>query len=251
MMESRDIIISANACGGKMKCTIEAEKFSQPPIVLTVPGGGTSEGFRRLAQGYRMNHSVLDRFLSVQLGRKGLFKKVKPRRIFLVSYGDGWPWVAEVLRSKKDVLRIDTVLVMNGITTRSLKAWTEFAVRAEPRNNAPKLWLVHNQLKGVSPAHKRIINAAKDAGLAVAPSYFDEPSEIFPIKVYSKNERPKIKLFHSDPLAEMERAGNVARFEYAGKTAHDELYVVHHVQPRFWHWLRHLWKDTYSGVFYA
>jgi hypothetical protein len=234
-----------------MKCTVEANKFSQPPVVLTVPGG-SSEGFRRTAQGYRLNHSVLDRFLSVHLGRKGLFNKIRPRRICLVSFGDGWPWVAEILRSKKDVPRIDTVLMINGITTRSLKAWTDFAAKAESRANAPRLWLVHNRLNGVTPAHKRIIKAASSGVQVVVPNYISNSGDdFFPIKVYSKNERPKTKLFHHDPLVEVDRAGNVARFEYAGNTEHDELYLVHHVQPRFWRWLRDLWKDPYSGVFYT
>lgn len=254
-MESRDIIISVNACGGKMKCQVEAQKFNCPPIVLTVPGG-SADGFRKTAQAHRKNHTVLDSFLAVMLGRKGLSKKVKPRRICLVSWGEGWTWISEVLQAKKDVPRIDTVLVMNGAS--SSKAWLEFAARCEGRMNSSKLWLVHNQIKKVEPANKRIFKAVTDRNVRInIPSYIGSGgaagcvSEGFPIRVYSKTETPKTKFFHHDPLMEVERAGNVARFEYGGNSAHDELYLAHHVQPRFWHWLRDLWKDPYSGVFYA
>lgn len=249
-MESRDIIISANACGGKMKCKAEAEKFDSPPVVLTVPGG-SADGFRKTAQAHRRKHSVLDNFLSVMLGRKGLAKKVKPRRVCLISLGDGWTWISQVLQAKRDADRIDTVLVMNGASAS--KAWLDFAVRAEPDPNAPKLWLVHNQIKKVEPANKRIMSVIKARNIrAVAPVSLNVTSyELFPIRVYSKTETPKTKFYHHDPLMEVDRAGNAARYEYGGHTVHDELYIAHYVQPRFWHWLRELWKAPDYGVFYT
>jgi hypothetical protein len=87
----RDIIISAFACGGKMSCKKEAEKFAEPPLVLTVPGGSSS-GFRKTGMKYKKNNTILDNFL------KAKAKNVTPRRICLVTFSAGWAWSTEILR---------------------------------------------------------------------------------------------------------------------------------------------------------
>ena len=255
-MEERDIIVAAFACGGKMKCRNEAEKFSEPPLVINVPGG-SSAGFTKTAQTFRAQNSVLDNFFA---SRREM-KKIKPRRVCIVSFSAGWAWTTGVLRAKKDIERIDTVIVMDGIHTPSLNAWFDFAtLAAQGGNNSPKLWLVHTQIKppfvSAKTTNTKIIDTARERvgddtpEIAIPDYIWDAQIENSPISIYSKIEKPRHKLYHTDPLETFEHVGNVARFEYTGGKAQDHIYNAQYTQPRFWQWLREVWANSTSGVFF-
>jgi hypothetical protein len=251
-MEERDIIISAFACGGKMSCQKEAEKFAEPPLVLTVPGGSSS-GFRKTGMKYKSGNTILDNFL------KDKAKNVKPRRICLVTFSAGWAWSTEVLRTKLDPSRIDTVIVMDGIHTRSLDGWFRYAeLCVKGGKNGPKLFMAHTQIKPPFVSSKttntNIINSAREVDdgswLITVPTYVWDVDLEKPISVYSKIENPKTKIFQDDPLHTFEAVGNVVRVEYEGGKAQDHIYNAQYSQPRYWEWLRNLWKDPNAGVRY-
>lgn len=246
----KDIIITAFACGGKMKCQEEAAKFADPPLVINVPGGSQT-GFRNTAQKYRKNNTILDNFL------KNYAKDVTPRRICLVSFSAGWSWSTEVLRAPADPARIDTVLVMDGIHTRSLDCWFNYAELCLKTD--AKLFLAHTQIKppfiSSTATNTNIINHAREIGTnkdpITIPEYIWDVTLESPISVYSNIENPKTKTYSKDPLDSFEAVGNVARFEYEGGKAQDHIYNAHYTQPRFWNWIRNLWANPDYGVKYS
>ena len=245
-MNKQDVIVTAFACGGKMKCRKEAEKFKEPPIILNVPGGSI-EGFVKTAQTFRAKNSVLDNFFA---SRREL-KKIQPRRVCIVSFSDGDAWTTSVLRANKDIKRIDTAIVMDGVHTHNLKAWIDFAKLAAVGENAPKLWLAHTQL--TKKTNAKIVEKVNNTNnqQIIIPDYIKNAQIENSISVYSKTERPKHKLYHIDPLCSFESFGNVARFEYDGNKEQDQIYNAQYTQPRFWQWLREIWADPTTGVFWS
>jgi hypothetical protein len=247
----RDIVISAFACGGKMSCKKEAEKFKEPPYLVTVPGGSSS-GFRKTGMKYKKGNTILDNFL------KAKAKSIKPRRICMITFSAGWAWSTEVLRTKLDPSRIDAVIVMDGIHTRNLDGWYRFAELAA--KGGPKLFMAHTQIKppfvSAKATNTKIIDSARSKAtngqhLITVPSYVWDVDLEKPISIYSKIERPKTKIYHDDPLHTFEAVGNVVRVEYEGGKAQDHIYNAQYSQPRYWHWLRDLWADPNSGVRYG
>ena len=244
-MEERDIIISAFAGGGKMSCKKEVAKFKEPPHLITVPGG-TSSGFRKTALSYRKNNTILDNLF------RDKAKNIKPRRVAMITFADGWSWSTEVLRAKLDIPRIDTIIVMDGIHTRSLNGWYNFAKLAA--FGKPRLFMAHTQIKpscvSAKATNTNIIDSVfpKIKGRLNVPRYIWDAALEKPISVYSKSEHPKTKMYQKDPLHTLEVVGNVVRVEYEGSKAQDHTYNAQYVQPRFWEWLRNLWDDPESGV---
>jgi hypothetical protein len=250
-MAERDIIISAFACGGKMSCKKEAAKFKDPPLVLTVPGGSSS-GFRKTGLKYKKGNTILDNFL------KDKAKNVTPRRVALVSFSAGWAWSTEVLRTKLDPERIDTVIVMDGIHTRNLDGWFRYAELCV--KGGSKLFMAHTQIKppfvSSTATNTKIIDsvrskASKGQPLITIPSYVWDVDLEKPVSIYSKIENPKTKIYQDDPLHTFEAVGNVVRVEYEGGKAQDHIYNAQYAQPRYWQWLRELWDDPNYGVKYG
>ena len=235
-----------------MSCKTESEKFKDPPYLITVPGGSSS-GFRKTGMKYKKNNSILDNFL------KAKAKNIKPRRICMITFSAGWAWSTEVLRTKLDPARIDTVVVMDGIHTRSLDGWyrfAELALRGGP--NGPRLFMAHTQIKPPFVSSKttntKIIDSARSKAnknyLITIPTYIWDADLEKPVSIYSKIENPKTKIYHDDPIDTFEAVGSIARVEYKGGKAQDHIYNAQYTQPRFWHWLRDLWADPNSGVRY-
>lgn len=239
-MDKRDVIVAAFACGGKMKCKKEAEKFSEAPLVINVPGGSVS-GFVETAKMFRSKNSILNNFFASH--------NIKPRRVCLIGFSDGWSWITQILRAKKDVNRIDTIITLDSAHTPNLRAWNEFAKLAGKGGiKAPKLWMAHTQTK--SPPNVKILKSINsNAREIIVPDYIKNAQiEKSPVSVYCKAEKPRYKLFHSDPLYSIEIIGNAVRFEYEGNTGQDHTYLAHYVQPRFWRWLKDIWNNPKNGV---
>lgn len=243
---SRDIIITAFSCGGKMKCKKEALLFKDPPLILNIPGG-SKDGFIKTAKSIKDKGSILDPLFNA--------KNINPRRVCLISFDVGWSWVTEVLRCKKDLSRIDTILIIDGIHTSSLQAWIKYAKLAVEGDS--RLWMVHTQNQPAQGTSARTTNAkiAKRVKLELpiitVPDYIlnVEPFEK-PITIYSKHDTPKRKIYQKDSLCLFEQYGNLVRFEYQGNKTQDQIYTTQYVQPIFWKWLRELWEAE-DGVLFT
>lgn len=265
MSTPRDVIISAFACGGKMSCRKQAEEFADPPLVININSsigvsteGGTVQGFRKAASELRADSgSVIE----------GLFRrqnlKQPPRRVALVSYLDGWSFIHEAL--KYDNARIDTVIVLDGINTRSVDPWMGYA--AQCLQGKQRLWMAatlapHKTAKSnrsctnivllnESP-HESYDNCHTDPSV-VLPEYITNVDLGKGISIYSKDENPKTKIFQEDTLRgrvynRSKNGGSLVYLHYDGKTRQDQTYIQQYVQPRLWRWLAEEWKDTSTGT---
>ncbi|NJO18548.1 MAG: hypothetical protein HC877_23305 [Thioploca sp.] len=129
-----DIILCAFNCGGSFNCSEEAEKFSQPPKLVYIPGNG-SNAFKQYAINNHKNDSVLDNILK-DVGR-----------VALITFSAGWGFTTEVLKSKKDRERIDTIILLDGLHQTTLDDWKAFVLLAgRGGKNAPKLWMLIHRL---------------------------------------------------------------------------------------------------------
>jgi hypothetical protein len=244
---SKDVIISALACGGKMSCYKQAAEFNEPPVVINInssagvsTGGSTVQGFRKAAGTYKKNGqgSILNGVLGTQ-------KNLEPRRVAIVSYLDGWSFIHEILKTP-DWERIDTVIVLEGLNTRSTQIWERYA-------NRGRLWLAYTKAP-----HKTA--SCQSAARNIVPFFINECRTELPeyllhakldksISIYSKTENPKTKIFHEDPLLCGEWASrSIVALPYNGKTVQDQTYIQQYVQPRLWRWLAELWSDSTTGV---
>lgn len=247
-MVKRDVIISALACGGKMSCRKQAVEFGDPPAVISInsstgvsTGGGTIDGFRKAAQEYKKqgNGSILQGVFNTQ-------KNLQPNRVALVSYLDGWSFINEVVKSD-DFTRIDTIIVLEGLNTRSsslLRQWEDFA-------DKKKLVLVYSQAPHKTASSKsacsKIVTPFINEKRLELPEYIKSPAWDKSISIYSKTETPKTKIYHSDPLVNSWYSKSIMALEYAGKQSQDQTYIQQYVQPRIWQWLREQWKDPTTG----
>lgn len=243
----RDVIVSILACGGKMSCHKQAQEFESLPHVLNInsstgPTGGTAGGFRSVAKELKSKGSILGPLFRNQ--------NIKPNRVCLISYLCGWSFIHEVLKTD-DYKYIDTIIVLEGLNTRSVNPWIQYA-------NVGRLWMAQTEA-----THKTASSRVTAKNIAC-----DFPNEVivdFPgitdivldksISIYSKTETPKTKIFQEDPfikeqsLVTRDSYGNVACLQYRGKQAQDQTYIQQYVQPRLWKELRELWKNPDGIVF--
>jgi hypothetical protein len=241
-MGARDVIITALACGGKMSCRKQAAEFAEPPAIISInsstgvsTGGGTVQGFRKAASEYRKSGdgSVLKGVLKTQ-------KNLRPRRIALVSYLAGWSFIHELLKYDFPVA-INTIIVLDGINTRSIDPWEGYAAHG-------KLWLAfsqstHKTASSRSAANK--LNSLLPGHPKDLPKYLAEAQLEKSVSIYSKNETPKTKIYHTDPLVKStyttQDGSELMSLEYKGAQSQDQTYVQQYVQPRLWRLLREHW----------
>ena len=247
-MVNRDVIVSALACGGKMSCHKQAAEFENPPVVINInsstgvsTGGGTVQGFRQAAAQYKDhgNGSILQGVFNTQ-------KNLQPNRVALVSYLDGWSFVNEVVKSD-DFERIDTIIVLEGLNTRSaplLQQWEDFA-------DKHRLVMVYSQVPHKTASSKsacsKIVGSFINESRLELPEYIKSPAWDKSISIYSKTETPKTKIYHADTLVNSWYSKSVMALEYSGKQSQDQTYIQQYVQPRIWQWLREQWKDPTTG----
>lgn len=245
MSTPRDVIISAFACGGKMSCHKQAEEFADPPLVININSslgvsteGGTIQGFKNAATQFRKlgNGSVLKGILRTQ-------KNLTSRRICLVSYKEGWGFIHELLKYDFPV-GISNIIVLDGLNTRSLDPWEGYAIHGN-------LWLAYSQRKHKTASSKsaanKLISLVEGKSIEL-PKYILEPNFEKSISIYSKDEIPKTKIYHKDPLVKstytVQDRSQLMTLEYEGNQAQDQTYIQQYVQPRLWRWLAEEWKDT-------
>lgn len=219
--------------------------------MINVPGGSV-DGFVKTAAKYKEKSSILNNLFA-----QSLPKNIKPKRVALISFSHGWSWSTQVLRCKKDISRIDSVIVMDGINTPSLKAWNDYAkLASEGGNNSPKLWMAHTQVKpekgpSTKNTNAKIIKSCQvDSNTNIkVPNHIAKLKLDKPIKVYCNAVKPHHKIYMKDSLINTDIVGNVVRCEYEGSMPQDLTYNSQYVQPRFWEWLRQVWEKD-AGVKY-
>ena len=250
-MAKKDVIISALACGGKMSCSKEAQKFRKPPEVININSsngvsthGGTVQGFRKAAAEYKKNGngSIIDGVLSTK-------KNLEANRICLVSYLDGWSFINEIVKSDLDYELIDTIILLEGLNTRSnvaLRAWNRYVTHtdgslimacteakhktAPSKTMSKKVYLLSDSRKPDATAETWI------------PSYIQDAKLDKSISIYSKAETPKTKIFHEDTLKGAYTNYGTTLLEYSGNKTQDQTYIQQYVQPRIWRWLKESWE---------
>jgi|SRR5690606_14640682 len=241
----KDVIISVLACGGKMSCRKQAVEFENPPSIININsstgasvGTGTAKGFRDLARDLKSNGSILAPLFRSQ--------NIKPRRVCLISYLYGWSFIHEILKTE-DYKHIDTIIVLEGLNTRSLNPWIRYA-------NNGRLWMAQTEMP-----HK--IASSKSTAKAITCNFINERIVDFPsvtdvalekpISIYSKLENPKTKIFQEDPLIKTQSlvTRSVSCLQYKGKQVQDQTYIQQYVQPRLWKALKEQWKDPSGIVF--
>jgi hypothetical protein len=258
MGQKRDVIISALACGGKMSCRKQAAEFDDPPLVINInssigvpTNNATVRGFRKTASAVRSHlsgcgSSVLRTLFSSQ--------KVEPRRVALVSYLEGWSFIHEILKTD-DAARIDTIIVLDGINTKSLGPWFRY-LDGYCLTGPSKLWLAtshsaHKTAKSLGVG-VRLTKETDETWQVPLPEYITNVDLGTGVSIYSKDENPKTKIFQQDTLREQvnivsPKGGGFSFLGYEGKLKQDQTYVQQYVQPRLWKRLAEQWKDPTTG----
>jgi hypothetical protein len=222
MTVSKDIIISALSCGGKMSCRKEAEKFSSKPSVITVSGG--NDGFCKRAKEVKKNGSIIDGVIP---------KTVKPNRICLISYLNGADFIHEVIKNDESH-RLHTVILLEDEKYRSYKKFKDLESKALA--GEVNLWVVKASIGKVKAKHGTL------------PEYIKSPSFDKPISIYSKSETPKTKIYQKDTLVDYNHDGGYWCLLYEGRQTQDKIYIQQYVQPRIWRWLRETWETEESTL---
>jgi len=250
-MDERDVIISVLGCGGKMSCAKEAKKFKNPPLVVNInssggisTGGGTVQGFRKAAKEYKTNGSIID----------GILEKhnVTPRRICLVSYLDGWSFIHEILKVEPE--RVCEVICLEGLNTKSTSVWSDYAFEV----GHDIIFAYTERTHKTASSRSAAMSVMKDL-VAGDTGYFDKQNkrkilEHSPdsddlkksISIYSKNETPKTKIYHKDPILKSYRVQGVQSFLFSGKKLQDQTYIQQYVQPKLWEVLKRKWDKDYE-----
>lgn len=256
-MGQRDVIISALACGGKMSCNKQAAEFNDPPAIISInsgigvpTGGGTVEGFKQTASALRSKTNGRTSVLQTLFDKQ----KIQPRRVALVSFLDGWSFIHEVLKTD-DIERIDTIIVLDGLNSRSLQPWFKY-LNDRCMNGPSKLWIAcshspHKTAKSLASG-SRLQKAANSSECSDLPESILKPDLGDGISIYSKDENPKTKIFHEDTLDDFFntnslQGGGFSFLSYLGKSKQDQTYVQQYVQPRLWKRLTEQWKDPNLG----
>ena len=266
MGQKRDVIISALACGGKMSCRKQAAEFDDPPLVININSSigvpthnATVQGFRKTASALRVpvgGHR--SSWGSSVLRTLFLNQKIEPRRVALVSYLEGWSFIHEILKTD-DAARIDTIIVLDGINTKSLKPWFQY-LDGYCLTGPSKLWLANSH---VSHKTAKSLGAGNHLSLyketrtdeswhVPLPEYITNVDLGTGVSIYSKDENPKTKIFQQDTLRERvnivsPEGGGFSFLGYEGKFKQDQTYVQQYVQPRLWRRLSEQWKDPTNG----
>lgn len=249
-MSNTDVIISALACGGKMSCRKQADEFKETPAVISInssigvsTGGGTVQGFRQAASALKSTSNGKKSILEPLFDRQ----KITPRRVALVSYLEGWSFINEVVKSD-DFLRIDTIIVLEGLNTRSdslLRQWEHW-------EDKKKLVLAYTQSPHKTASSKsgcsKLVTAFINEKEIDVPKYIKSPILENSISIYSKSEIPKTKIYHKDTLVKTWNSKSIMALEYEGKQSQDRTYIQQYVQPRLWRWLVDRWEDPTTGL---
>lgn len=247
MKKKENIIISVSACGGKMNCRKQAAEFSNPPVVINInssngagisTGGATIQGFKDAAKAYKEGQkNILDNIL--------LKSNIKnPEKICLISYLDGWSFIHEILKTqakqKYDFSNDNiTIIILEGLNSRNLDCWKYYL------KTGGNLWLAYTErthkIISCKAAAQNLLKNCRKTNNEI-PEYITSLDFDKSVSIYSKQEQPKTKIYHSDPFIKGVNKGNLCCLQYGGKQLQDQTYIQQYVQPRLWRWLKEKWE---------
>jgi hypothetical protein len=258
----RDVILTAYACSPQAPCSQWAEEFfTEAPLVLRVPGSpGTflKKGRQWAATGDAFR-AALDELVPghrVQIRRRGL-----------VTFSGGWQLGHQILLKEQD--RLDAYILEEGIHSRDLDHWVNFATRAA--NGDAWMAMAHSQIappyvstkETNETVFRRAVerNDASEAPrtkLEELPDYLANPEipedgiriTVSAVKDLSSGKvvlPAQTKVWDKDCLESWDNRGNLYLFEYAGNDRSDHCYIAWHVAPRLWKLLADRWREVPAG----
>lgn len=243
---ARDVVLSAFACSTQAPCGSWAKQwFRDEPLVLIVPGNGgdfiqrgrewaaTGDAFRAALKQLSPAHA------DMEIGRRAL-----------VTFSAGWQLGDEILKSKADRELLDSYLVEDGIHTKALDHWVDFATRAA--KSEAMLVMAHTRIVppfiSTKETNTTIFNRVNVALGPETNPYRVEPTVVtkpeFPaggVSIRAGNP-PTLHTWNEDPLVTWESRGDLYRFEYDGSDGASHMYISWNVAPRLWQMLANRWN---------
>jgi hypothetical protein len=263
---ARDVIMTAYACSSQAPCSKWGrELFADEPIIISVPGsGGTflKKGRQWAATG--------DAFRAALQELAPQHKDVEIRRRAIITFSAGWLLPHHILISPKEQQLLDACIMEDGLHTKDLDHWVNFATRAVKSD----AWMVmaHSQIvppfasakeTNESIFHQAIRRDDADPNspktkIDALPEFLGSPSvpaEGIRITVSAvKDANGKVvmpaqtKVWRKDCLSTWDNRGNLYLLEYEGNDRPDHVYIAFHVQPRLWKLLAAHWGPRTSPL---
>jgi len=258
-MPARDVILTAYACSSQAPCSKWAKLFDEEPIILAVPGSGGTF----LKKG-RQWGATGDAFRAALRELAPEHKDVEIRRRGLVTFSAGWQLGHHMLLNTKEQELLDAYILEDGLHSKDLDHWVNFATRAA--NGDAWMALAHSQI--VPPfvstketneevfrraVERNDMSSAPRTKLEALPDYLanpEIPSDGVKITVSAvKDTSGKVvmpaqtKVWEKDCLVSWDNRGNLYLFEYAGNDRPDHCYIAWNVAPRLWKLLAEHWNE--------
>ena len=252
-MTKRDVIITVFANSTQSPYELWAkEYFSEPPIILTVPGNGGSD-FRAHAQAWAKTG---DCFRAALKQLKPEYKDVEIGRRGLITFSVGWSFFDVLGKFPNEIEDLDAYLLLDGCHTNDLKSWTELAVRAAKLDSF--MTMVHTQIKppfiSTTETNNKIFNQAKsiieaDSTVPLVetelPEYISN-TELANSITISLGGSPGLnaikKTWNKDPLISYKNLGNLTLLELSGIDRPDHVFVAWYSSKKVFRMLGEHWS---------
>lgn len=243
-----DVCLTAFACSGAAPCTSWAKQFVNPPRVVWVPGANSSQ--------FETTGRLWSQDLLGFCSNRASIPKETINRIAVITFSAGWGFLYRLLYSPSAMLKVDTVILLDGMHTSHLDNAKYFANRCCEQGSPdgdPMMIMAHSQITPAYVSSKDTNSAIFAHALSrhpgpsnnIAPDYITNAQLDKPIRLgnqYGKHT------FDHDPLVVQENVGNLWRLEYEGSDAAIHIYIATQLQPRLWRWLAERWADETVGV---
>lgn len=249
----KDVILTVFACSSQAPCSDWAKKyFEEEPIVITIPGTGSSSFRNECAQLAKSG----DVFAAAVKKFRPDLKDIQIRNRCLVTFSAGWNFADELFTHQNEIDKLDYFILLDGCHTKNLTNWQKFANKAAAGNAV--FIMAHTQIvppfvSSTTTNTQLYINSLniKSDNIAV-PEYItkaqlDSPVTISlaPIKNAGKIIVSAIKKsWKTDPLNSVDVNGKIVKFGYLGNDRPDHVYVAWYVSERLWKWMGSLVQSS-------
>lgn len=252
----KDVILTIFANSSNAPCNKWAnEFFSEPPIILTVPGSGGRDFRANIIRWAKTG----DLFAAALKELAPQLKNIEIRRRGLVTFSAGWAGADELFRFEKERNRLDAYLLLDGCHAWNLDNWVEFGARAA--NMDAFMVMAHSEIQppnfpSAGSNNKKIFKESFNINQfnLNSPKYsFPLPDYITNLDLVNSKESISIHLQKSgslpaikktwkrDPLKDFETIGNLTRLGYGGNDRPDHVYIAWYVANKLWMWLGEYW----------